>query len=274
MDSTHEGNGLRARRERSSLFVGSVEKAFQVLEAFHGPDRRLMSMAEIARAADLDRSATQRLVHTLEQLGYIRRLPDSAMYGLAAKVLGLSYNYLRSNDLVERASPYLLDISRTLGETANLQELDGHEIVFLARFPGQHLINVDFGVGFRLPAVYTASGIAILSKLTEAQRWDVVRATALTPITPFTETQPDNLMAAIREAGERGYAVVMNQTVVGDISVAAAITDHRGLPVGAINISVPSTRWTLETAQARLAPHVQVAAMSISQAKRMSFQTA
>ncbi|NOV22765.1 IclR family transcriptional regulator [Cupriavidus necator] len=274
MDATHEGNGLRARRERSSLFVGSVEKAFQVLEAFHGPDRRLMSMAEIARAADLDRSATQRLVHTLEQLGYIRRVPDSAMYGLASKVLGLSYNYLRSNDLVERASPYLLDISRTLGETANLQELDGHEIVFLARFPGQHLINVDFGVGFRLPAVYTASGIAILSKLSEAQRWDVVRATALTPITPFTETQPDNLMAAMREAGERGYAVVMNQTVVGDISVAAAITDHRGLPVGAINISVPSTRWTLETAQAKLAPHVQVAAMSISQAKRMSFQTA
>ncbi|SCU75323.1 Transcriptional regulator, IclR-family [Cupriavidus necator] len=274
MDSGNEGNGLRTRRERSSLFVGSVEKAFQVLEAFHGPDRRLMSMAEIARAADLDRSATQRLVHTLEQLGYIRRLPDSAMYGLASKVLGLSYNYLRSSDLVERASPYLLDISRTLGETANLQELDGHEIVFLARFPGQHLINVDFGVGYRLPAVYTASGIAILSKLPEAQRLEVVRATALTPITPFTETDPDKLMTAIREAGERGYAVAMNQTVVGDISVAAAITDHRGLPVGAINISVPSTRWTLETAQAKLAPHVQVAAMSISQAKRMSFQTA
>src|SRR6218665_1512739 len=116
---------------RSSLFVGSTEKAFQVLEAFNGPHRH-MSMAEIARNAELDRSATQRLVYTLEKLGYLRRIPDSLRYGLSSKVLRLSYHYLRSSDLIERASPYLLDISRSLGETANLHELDGHEVVFLA----------------------------------------------------------------------------------------------------------------------------------------------
>jgi IclR family transcriptional regulator, pca regulon regulatory protein len=145
----------RQPKERSSLFVGSTGKAFQVLEAFSGSQRR-MSMAEIARAAGLDRSATQRLVHTLEQLGYLRRIPDSLLYGLSSKVLGLSYNYLRANELIDKASPYLLEISRTIGETTNLQELDGHEIVFLARFPGRHLVNVDITVGSRLPAVFTA----------------------------------------------------------------------------------------------------------------------
>ena len=254
------------RAERSSLFIGSVEKAFQVLEAFKGA-QRLMSMAEIARAADLDRSATQRLVHTMEQLGYIRRLPDSALYGLASKVLRLSYNYLRSSDLIERASPYLLEISRTLGETSNLQELDGHEIVFLARFPGKHLVNVDFAVGYRLPAAFTASGRAMLARLDEAQRKEVLRATPREPVTPFTETEPKLLLERISEAAQQGFAAVVNQTVVGDISVAAAITDHRGLPVGAINISVPTTRWTLEKAVEQLAPHVQLAATSISQAK-------
>ena len=127
----------RKGEERSSLFVGSVGKAFQVLEAFRDT-HRTMSMADIARAAQLDRSATQRLVHTMERLGYIRRRPGSTFYGLAPKVLTLSYNYLRSRELIERASPYLLDISRSLGETSNLQELDAHEIVFLARFPGKH----------------------------------------------------------------------------------------------------------------------------------------
>src|SRR5439155_19915349 len=111
--SAPAGNGA----ERSSLFVGSVEKAFHVLEAFRDT-HRTMSMAEIARAAQLDRSATQRLVHTMEQLGYVRRAPDSALYGLAPKVLRLSYNYLRSRDLIDRASPYLLDISHRLGETS------------------------------------------------------------------------------------------------------------------------------------------------------------
>jgi IclR family pca regulon transcriptional regulator len=256
----------RSQPERSSLFVGSVEKAFQVLQAFEGP-HRLMSMAEIARAADLDRSATQRLVHTMEQLGYLRRLPDSTLYGLGSKVLRFSYNYLRANELVERASPYLLDISRTLGETCNLQELDGHEIVFLARFPGKHLVNLDFQVGFRLPAVFTASGTAILSRLPAAQREAIVRATPTAKVTPFTETDPAKLLERIELTAERGYAIVTNQTAPGDISVAAAITDHHGKPIGAINIAVATTRWTLETAEHTLVPHVQVAANAISQAK-------
>jgi IclR family pca regulon transcriptional regulator len=224
-------------------------------------------MAEIARSAKLDRSATQRLVHTLEQLGYIRRLPDSSLYGLAPKVLTLSYNYLRSRALIERASPYLLDISRTLGETSNLQELDGHELVFLARFPGKHLVNVDFAVGYRLPAVFTASGRAMLSRLDPARRQEILLATPLQAVTPYTETDPETLLARIEEAAEKGYAIVSNQTLAGDISVAAAITDHHGLPVAAINVSVPTTRWTLEKAQEQLVPHVQLAATSISQSR-------
>ena len=256
----------RRGEQRSSLFIGSVEKAFQVLEAFRDT-QRTMSMAEIARAAQLDRSATQRLVHTMAQLGYLRRLPDSTLYGLAPKVLTLSYNYLRSRALIERASPYLLDISRTLGETCNLQELDGHEIVFLARFPGRHLVNVDFAVGYRLPAVFTASGRAMLSRLDLATRREIVGATPMHPITPYTETDAKLLLSRIDEAADRGYAVVTNQTLVGDISVAAAITDHDGHPVGAINIAVPTTRWTVERAQEQLVPHVQLAATSISQAK-------
>lgn len=256
---------------RSSLFVGSTEKAFQVLEAFNGPHRH-MSMAEIARAAELDRSATQRLVYTLEKLGYLRRVPESLLYGLTSKVLGLSYNYLRANQLIDKASPYLLDISRTLGETTNLQELDGFEIVFLARFPGRHLVNVDFAVGIRLPAAFTASGTAILSRFPEAQRREVLQRTPLNAITPYTELDPDKLLARIQLAAEKGYAIVMNETVLGDISVAAPITDNRGLAVAAINISVPTTRWTIASAESTLVPHVQVAATSISQGKFAGYE--
>jgi IclR family transcriptional regulator, pca regulon regulatory protein len=257
---------MRRQPERSTLFVGSVEKAFQVLEAFRDA-HRVMSMAEIARAADLDRSATQRLVHTMEQLGYIRRVPESALYALTSKVLRLSYNYLRSREIIDRAAPYLLEMAHTLGETSNLQELDGHEIVFLARFPGRHLVNVDFAVGSRLPAVFTASGRAMLSKFELAKRKEIIRATPLVAVTPMTETDPKLLLDQIETAARQGYAIVQNQTVVGDISVAAAITDHQGLPIGAINVSVPATRWTIERAEEQLLPHVLLAATSISQAK-------
>ncbi|MGJ7492852.1 IclR family transcriptional regulator [Variovorax sp. ZT4R33] len=250
----------------SSLFIGSTEKSFQVLQAFNGSQRH-MTLADIARAAELDRSATQRVVYTLEQLGYLRRIPESRHYGLTAKVLQLSYNYLRANELIDKASPYLLEISRTLGETANLHELDGIDIVFVARFHGQHLVNIDFNVGARLPAYFTASGNAILTRFSHEERVAILERTPLTQITPFTEIDPQRLLARVQSMAEKGYAVMANENVLGDISVAAPITDHRGMAVAAINISVPTTRWTVARVEKELAPHVQVAATSISKAK-------
>jgi len=259
-------SGQPPAKPRSSLFVGSTEKTFRVLHAFDGAQRH-MTLADIARAAGLDRSAAQRLVYTLEHLGYLRRIPDTRSYGLTPKMLQFSYNYVRANELIDKASPYLLDISRMLGETTNLQELDGHEIVFVARFPGHHLVNVDIAVGSRLPAYFTASGTAILSRLSEERRAGILAQTRLSAITPHTETNPDRLLERVRRAAQRGYAIVANETVLGDISVAAPIIDHLGAAVAAINISVPTTRWTVARAEAELAPHVQVAATSISRSK-------
>jgi DNA-binding IclR family transcriptional regulator len=251
---------------RSSLFIGSTEKAFQVLHAFDGPQRH-MTLADIARAARLDRSAAQRLVYTLETLGYLRRVADTRNYALTLKVLQFSNSYIRANELIDKASPYLLEISRSLGETTNLHELDGSEIVFVARFPGQHLFNIDIVVGSRLPAFFTASGTAILSRLSDAEQRDILARTELKQITPYTQIDPSILMKRVRRAGERGYAVITNETVMGDIAVAAAITDEHGRAVAAINVSVPTSRWTPEKAEAELAQHVQVAATSISKSK-------
>lgn len=256
--------------QRSSLFMGSTEKVFSVLHAFDGPNRH-MSLVDIARAAGLDRSAAQRCVHTLEELGYLYRLPDTRLYGLTMKVLQFSYNYVRANELIDKASPYLLEISRSLGETTNLQELDDHEIVFVARFPGRHLVNIDIVVGARLPAMFTASGISILSRLPQARVAHILSRTRLEAMTPYTELRPERLLERIQAATRRGYAIVENETVLGDISVAAPITDHGGHAVAAINISVPTSRWTVDRAEAELAKHVQVAATSISKARLPNF---
>ncbi|WP_250504159.1 IclR family transcriptional regulator C-terminal domain-containing protein [Caballeronia sp. AZ7_KS35] len=259
--STREASG-----ERSSLFVGSAEKTFRVLHAFDGPNRQ-MTLADLAKASSLDRSAAQRIVHTLEALGYLARVPETRDYRLTTKVLQFSYNYIRANELIDKASPYLLDISRHLGETTNLHEIDGNEIVFVARFPGRHLFNVDIALGARLPALYTASGIAMLSRLPEKQLKAVMSRTPLERMTPYTETDQKKLLERVQQASRRGYSVIENETVLGDIAVAAPITDHDGTAVAAVNISVPTTRWTIERVEAELVKHVQVAATSISKSR-------
>ena len=257
----------RARSDprQSPLFVGSTEKAFQVLHAFDGPHRQ-MPLSMIAKLADLDRSATQRLVQTLETLGYLRRVHNSRDYALTSRLLQFGYNYLRGNELVGKASPYLLDISKSVGETMNLHELDGTDIVYMARFPGQHLINVDIMVGSRLPAVLTASGTAILSHSPPDVVVAVVRAD-IRPLTGQSVVDPARLRKRIEAARERGYAIITNETVLGDISVASCITDEHGRAIAGISISVPTTRWTLERAERELVKHVQLAAASLSRTR-------
>ncbi|HEY0201008.1 MAG TPA: helix-turn-helix domain-containing protein, partial [Burkholderiaceae bacterium] len=57
---------------RSGLFNQSLEKGLEVLQAF-GPQRRSMTLAEVAQATGLNKSSAQRMVFTLEQLGYLRK---------------------------------------------------------------------------------------------------------------------------------------------------------------------------------------------------------
>lgn len=71
-----------AAAARSTLFINSIAKGFQVLEAFSGGPQQ-MTLSDIARRSRLDRSAAQRVVHTLETLGYLQRIPDTTMYGLS-----------------------------------------------------------------------------------------------------------------------------------------------------------------------------------------------
>jgi IclR family pca regulon transcriptional regulator len=108
-----------------------------------------------------------------------------------------------------------------------------HEVVFVTRFPGQHLINIniDIVIGSRLPIFFTASGIAILSALPEEERLDLLKRTPLEPLTPFTVTDPDRLLERIRVAARQGYAAIMNETVMGDISVVAPLIDEHGRAV-------------------------------------------
>jgi DNA-binding IclR family transcriptional regulator len=259
------GHERKKDPRESPLFVGSTEKAFQVLHAFDGPDRQ-MPLSLIAARAKLDRSATQRLVYTLEALGYLRRVHNTRNYAPTCKLLQFGYNYLRGHEAAGRAAPYLLEISKMVGETVNLHELDGGDIVYLLRFPGKHLINVDIMVGSRLPAVLTASGTAILS-CSRPELVDEVLARPVQPLTPHSVTDPARLRKRIKAARQRRYAIVSDETVIGDISVAACVTDEHGVAVAGISISVPKTRWTVERVEAELVKHVQLAATSVSSSK-------
>jgi DNA-binding IclR family transcriptional regulator len=100
----------------------------------------------------------------------------------------------------------------------------------------------------------TASGRAYLAALPPAAAQRIVRRSELKALTPHTLTDPAVILRRIHEAREAGYAWSDQECYRGDLSIAAAVLGVDGLPLAAVNISAPTSRWTLPDMHAKLAP--------------------
>jgi IclR family pca regulon transcriptional regulator len=262
-----------ARRARgtaaadSPLFMGSLAKCFQVLEALNTAGRAV-GLTELAQLAGLDRSGEQRITHTLRVLGYLRQDPATKAFRLSGRMLEFGHTVLATNAVRERAQPHLEALNRRTSETVNLMELEGDEIVYVSRFPSVHAVSVDLHVGSRLPAHCTAAGRAILSHMDPNDALARLKAARRTAMTRHTVTDLPGLRKALQVARERGYALNDQEAFIGDISVAAPLLDRAGRPLAAVNIAVPSPRWHLDEVLARLVPPLLKTAAAIGKELR------
>ena len=240
-------------RARDPLFNRSVEKALAILGAFGG-ERRALSLAELAVSVGITTSSAQRCVHTLVRLGFLRRDPQAKRCVLTPRALALAHAYLAGHALLEQATTHLIDLNQASGESVSLSEPDGTDMVFIARFPSLKRFYIHMPVGRRLPMYCTASGRAYLSALPAALAQRVVRRSELIALTPHTLTDPATIVRRIREAREAGYAWSEQECYRGDLSIAAPVLGVDGEPLAAVNISAPTSRWTLPELRAQLSP--------------------
>ncbi|WP_304307015.1 IclR family transcriptional regulator [Pseudacidovorax intermedius] len=254
--------------DRPLLFNQSLEKGLAVLSAFNA-QRRTMNLAEIAQAAQINKSSAQRMVFTFEQLGYVRKHPETRRYQLTPRTMEIGFAYLASDALIDAANPFLAELAKVTAETCNLTEPDGLEMVYVARFVSAQFVPVHMPIGSRIPMYCTASGRAWLSALPEAEARERVAASQRVAHTPHTRTELEAIMDELRLARERGYATNREELYLGDMTVAAPVLGRGGRPVAAVHVVAPTSRWTLEEAQQRLAPPLLQCARSLSTSARL-----
>lgn len=251
------------KRLSSPLFNMSLMKGIEVLTAF-GPLNPDMNLPEIAAATGLSRSAAQRFAFTLETMGYLRKDPRSKRYSLTPKTVEFGYRYLLVNPLIHRANPFLLELNRTSGETVNMSEPDGTDMVYIVRFATNLHATVHMPVGRRLPMYCTASGRAFLSLLSPDYVRGLLESAPRPRMTPTTITDMEEIMDMIEMARENGYAHSTAEFYRGDLNIAVPITDAHGNPIAAVNISAPSARWSMDRLRAELAPHLLATGRQVS----------
>lgn len=253
--------------ENSPLYVTALAKGLSVLAAF-GASRPSMNLLEMADATGLNKSTIQRSAFTLETLGYLTKEGSSKRYRLTAKSLEIGTGYLQTSELVERANPYLHELNRQCQESCNLLEPCGTEMVYVSRFASHKQITIHVPIGQRLPMYCTAAGRAYLAALPIEEAAGYISRSRLTAFTANTVTDPAQLLEMLKRARVEGFAYSNEEYYVGDIAISACIVNAEGQPLGAINLSVPFSRWRLEEVLKDLAPQIVNAARSISSAAK------
>jgi IclR family pca regulon transcriptional regulator len=244
------------------LHVLSVEKAFKVLTAFSQAQPK-MTLTQLVACTGMDKSSTQRFTHTLTALGYLWKDPETKQFELALKTLELGYHYVISSSLIQLAMPYLLHLSQVSEETVNMTFLDGTDVVFVARFMSRHVLSLDTFVGSRLPAYCSASGVAMLSKMSKKDALAILDASDRRPVTGTTVYKKDDLLKKLALSANRGYATAFEEYYHGDLSIASPILNHSGVPVAAVGVSVSRARYSPEEVEAKFASQVVGCALSI-----------
>jgi DNA-binding IclR family transcriptional regulator len=266
-NTTRAEPGLRELTQQQrgdALFVQSVDRAMQVLSAFHYADGPL-TLSDIAQRAGVDRSAAQRMVHTLRTLGYIRRDADARGFLPGIRIFDHTLDALRLNPLVRRATPVLQELRRSVQERIDLSLFDDLRVVYAVRLQTKRQTLYTTLVGHSVPTFCTSGGWAILSKLPDDRVRDILERSDRTPFTPHTITDLDALLDKVAETRANGYSLAMNQLLIGEIAAGFPVLDTEGAPIAAIHIAASLAEWTPEDYVARVVPLGQEAARAISQ---------
>lgn len=214
--------------------VPAATRTLRVLK-FLAAQPEPVPLDRIRRACALPRSTAYHLLQAMVDEGFVTHLEDEHRYGLGVAAYEVGSGYSRQEPLHRLARRQLTGLVDQTGQSAHFVVLHGRDVLYVVeeRAPGRPSLVTDVGV--RLPAHLTASGRAILADLPAAQ----VRA--LYPSrAAFVErhgTGPASLhalRAVLAETRQRGHAVEDGDVTPEFASVAAAVRDHSGHPVGAV----------------------------------------
>jgi DNA-binding IclR family transcriptional regulator len=215
-----------------------------------------MGLSELAARTKLGKSATQRLANTLQIEGFLEKDPVTRRFRPSHAWLELAYAYFWSDPLVAIASPKLIELSRRVGETINMSELSGGDIVYVTRIPCHRSHFAATLVGRRVPALITSSGRAIVATLPPAERKAAIENWPVHPFTPQTTMDRGKIARLVEEAAERGYSISQNELILNEIGIAAAILAPDGRGIAAVHCSVSAFHWSPERVEREITPYL------------------
>jgi len=247
----------------SRYFTETLARGLRILLEFHEGALSL-SLGELSARTGLDKATTLRLVNTLHSVGFLERSPATRRYRPGLGVLRLGYAALAASSLHDSALPQLEVLAAATGETVNMGVLVGDSVLYVERLKRAELVTANIQVGSTLPAYCTSMGKMLLATGGPAAA-SILDAGRFEPLGPKTIVDSKALAIELKKIQRRGWASQDEEVAPGLLSIAAPIRDETSKVIAAINIAVPSSRFTMRRLVDEFLPLLMESANVISE---------
>ncbi len=249
------------RGETGPDFIEALARGLDVIRAF-GPNRPVMSLSEVAAAAELARPTARRMLLTLEELGYVRVTQGG--FALTPRVLELGMAYIGSASIWEIARPHMERLVSQTHESSSMAQLDGSDIVYVARVAVPKIITLAVTIGTRFPSLQTSLGKVLLAELSPDELERVLAEPGRSGITPLWQPGVAERNQVLSEVRERGWALTDEHLARGIRSIAAPVRDGSDRVAAALNVTVHAAETSIETLTGDYLPLLLQTANAIS----------
>ncbi|WP_436534871.1 IclR family transcriptional regulator domain-containing protein [Actinoplanes sp. HUAS TT8] len=225
-------------------FIEALARGLEVLRSFR-PGTPAMTLSEIAGQTGLARPTVRRILITLETLGYVRGAGRG--YALTPRVLELGMAYVNALNMWDIARPHMEKLVAQTNESTSMAQMDGSDIVYVARVAVPKIVTLAVTIGTRFPAPATSMGKVLLAALPPGSVDSVLAEASRSGINARWQPTPAELEASLREVRAKGWALADQDLAPGIRSVATGVRDGDGRVVAAINVTVHAAETSLET---------------------------
>ncbi len=243
-------------------YVQSFARGLEVIRSFSATAPR-QTLTDVATRTGLTRAGARRILLTLQTLGYVES--DGKLFSLTPRILDLGFAYLSSMPMWNVAEPVMDALVEQVKESCSAAVLEGTDIVYVLRVSTRKIMRNSLGIGSRLPAYCTSMGRMLLAGLSDDEVLALLAASPMEPRTRHTLTDPQAVLAKVRQARRQGWCLVNQELEEGVVSLAAPVTNRAGRIIAAINVSGQANRSSARQMQDTMLAPLRDAAQLISQ---------
>ena len=231
--------------------VPALSRGLQIIEMFD-KEKRVLTTQDFADTLGVSASSTYRIVQTLLDMGYLKKVTRNA-YELGPQVVSRGFAFLAGKELIDIAAPHINELRDQTSISCHLGIRDGLETVYIYRAQASQRLSVNIPLGARLPCHTNAMGRVLLQQLSEVELNAMYQTIQLDSYPgPYPQSLPE-LKSLLREEWKQGFSSNRTDNAT---EIAISITNYLGKVIAAINISgadqIMNNQEQFEAAKAKL----------------------